>query len=108
VLVWGASAEPGRDNNRELVAATVAASGTSGDPQGYGATVAGVLFPDVLPYVVGSPASFGFAVRNGWSLADNAPEAMLPLVTNTAVPSGLRPEVSAHLRSDTFPYVVAT
>ena len=90
----------------ELIAATVAATGTSGDPQGYGAAVAGTLFPDVLPYVVGSPSSFGFAGRNGRSLADNAPEAMLSLVTNTAVPSGLKAEVSAHLRSGTFPYVV--
>src|SRR6478672_8490212 len=40
----------------EHVAAVVAASGTSDDPQGYGETVARELFPDVLPYVVGTPA----------------------------------------------------
>jgi hypothetical protein len=90
----------------EQVAAVVAAAGTSGDPQGYGQTVAAELFPDVLPYVVGTPAIYGFAGRNGRTLADNAPEAMLSLVTNTAVPSGLKPSVAEDQRSDTFPYVV--
>ncbi|HUN33703.1 MAG TPA: DUF4331 family protein [Trebonia sp.] len=88
------------------VAAVVAATGTSADPAGYGRTVAGQLLPDVLPYQVGTQASFGFAVRNGRSLADNGPEVMLSLVTNTAVPAGLQPSVAAHLRTSSFPYVV--
>lgn len=91
----------------DLVAAVVSASGTSDDPQGYGQTVARELFPDVLPYVVGTPATYGFAVRNGRTPADNAPEAMLSLVVNTAVPSGLKPSVSERLRRGNFPYVVA-
>ena len=45
----------------EHIAAVVKASGTSDDPKGYGETVARELFPDVLPYVVGTPATFGFA-----------------------------------------------
>jgi len=90
----------------EQIAAVVAAAGTSGDPEGYGQTVARELFPDVLPYVVGTPAVYGFAARNGRTLADNAPEAMLSLVTNTAVPSGLKPSVAKDQRSATFPYVV--
>jgi Domain of unknown function (DUF4331) len=90
----------------EQVAAVVSASGTSDDPQGYGQTVARELFPDVLSYVVGTPAIYGFASRNGRTLADNAPEAMLSLVTNMAVPSGLKPSVSQHLRGSDFPYVV--
>jgi hypothetical protein len=84
----------------------VAASGTSDDPQGYGQAVARDLFPDVLPYVVGTPAVYGFAGRNGRTQADNAPEAMLSLVTNMAVPSGLRPSVAEHQRDSSFPYVV--
>jgi hypothetical protein len=88
------------------VAAVVSASGTSDDPQGYGRTVARELFPDVLSYVLGTPAIYGFAARNGRTLADNAPEAMLSLVTNMAVPSGLKPSVSQHLRGSDFPYVV--
>jgi Domain of unknown function (DUF4331) len=90
----------------DLIAAVVSASGTSGDPDGYGQTVARVLFPDVLPYVAGTPASYGFAIRNGRTLADNAPEEMLSLVLNTAVPSGLTPAVARHQRTAAFPYVL--
>ena len=90
----------------EQVTAVVAASGTTGNPQGYGQTVARDLFPDVLPYVIGTPAVYGFAARNGRTLADNAPEAMLSLVTNTAVPSGLKPAVAKNQRDSNFPYVV--
>ena len=90
----------------DQVSAVVAASGTSGDPQGYGQTVARELFPDVLPYVVGTPAIYGFATRNGRTMADNAPEAMLSLVAGTAVPSGLKPSVAKNQREDKFPYVV--
>jgi hypothetical protein len=90
----------------DQVAAVVAATGTSANPKGYGETVAGLLFPDLLPYVVGTPATFGFANRNGRTMADNAPEAMLSLVTNTAVPSGLKPSVAKDQRDSRFPYVV--
>jgi uncharacterized protein DUF4331 len=90
----------------EQIAAVVAASGATADPAGYGQAVAGKLFPDVLPYVVGSPAVYGFTGFNGRTQADNAPEAMLSLVTNSAVPSGLRPSVAEGQRSGTFPYVV--
>jgi hypothetical protein len=90
----------------DLIAAAVAASGTSDDPQGYGQTVARELFPDVMSYVVETSATYSFAARNGRTLADNAPEAMLSLVVNTAVPSGLKPAVSQQLRSKDFPYVV--
>jgi Domain of unknown function (DUF4331) len=90
----------------DLIASTVAATGTADDPRGYGEWVARKLLPDVLSYVVGTPAGYGFATRNGRPLADNAPEAMLSLVVNTAVPSGLKPSMTAQLRSDQFPYVV--
>ncbi len=59
----------------DLVAAVVSASGTSDDPPGYGETVARALFPDVLSYVVrnaGDP--YGFAVRNGRTLAATHPK----------------------------------
>ena len=36
------------------------------------------LFLDVLPYALGTPATYGFAGFNGRTPADNAPEAMLP------------------------------
>jgi Domain of unknown function (DUF4331) len=90
----------------DQVAAAVAASGTSADPQAYGRAVAAKLFPDVLPYVVGTPATYGFVGFNGRTRADNAPEAMLSLVTNMAVPSGLKPSVTKDQRAASFPYVV--
>jgi Domain of unknown function (DUF4331) len=90
----------------QLIAAAVAVNGTSDDPQGYGERVARTLFPDVLPYVVGTPATYSFAGFNGRTPADNAPEAMLSLVTCTAVPGGLKPSVAADYRSEEFPYVV--
>ncbi len=90
----------------EQVAAVVAASGTGADPQGYGQAVAARLFPDVLPYVVGTPASYGFAGFNGRTMADNAPEAMLSLVTSMAIPSGLTAATTSGQRAATFPYVV--
>jgi hypothetical protein len=91
----------------EQIAAVVAAAGTSGDPAGYGQAVARDLFPDVLPYVVGTPAVYGFAGFNGRTLADNAPEAMLSLVTNMAVPSGFTPSIAKDQRTASFPYVVS-
>ena len=90
----------------DLIAAAVSANGTSDDPQGYGQTVARDLFPDVLSYTAGTAATYGFTVRNGRTLADNAPEAMLSLALNTAVPSGLTPAVARDLRAADFPYVV--
>ncbi|MGD0702014.1 MAG: DUF4331 family protein [Trebonia sp.] len=88
------------------VAAVAAASGTSADPGAYGQTVARALLPDLLPYVVGTPAVFGFATRNGRTLADNAPEAMMSLVVGAAVPGGLKPSVAAQQRSGQFPYLL--
>jgi Domain of unknown function (DUF4331) len=87
------------------VSAVVAATGTSAEPDVYGLTVAKTLLPDVLPYVVGTPASFGFVTRNGRTLADNAPEAMMSLVVGAAVPGGLKPSVAEAQRSGQFPFL---
>jgi hypothetical protein len=89
-----------------LIAAVVTAGGTADDARGYGQTVARELLPDLLPYLVGTPAIFGFAARNGRPMADNAPETMMSLVAGTAVPSGLKASVSERARRTTFPYVV--
>jgi hypothetical protein len=90
----------------EQIASVVSAVATSEDPVGYGQSVARKLFPDVLPYEVGTPATYGFGGFNGRTLADNAPEAMLSLVLNAAVPSGLKPSAAKELRDESFPYVV--
>ena len=86
--------------------ATVTANGAT-DPHAYGRAVAQELFPDVLPYEIGTPATFSKDVRNDRALADNAPEVMLSLVTGTAVPSGFTPAAAEAFRSPAFPYVVA-
>jgi hypothetical protein len=88
------------------VARVVAANETAPDPQAYGWAVARELYPDLLSYQVGTPANYGFAARNGRTLADNAPEVMFSLVLNTGLTSGLAPDVTANVRSAGFPYVV--
>ncbi len=98
--------ESDRAHIAEHIAATIAAGKSSADPTGYAQTVAHELFPDVLSYTVGTPATYGFAVRNGRTLADNAPEVMLSLVTGTAIPSGLDPTSNEQFRTAEFPYVV--
>jgi hypothetical protein len=67
--------------------------------------VAHRLFPNILPYTVGTAAAFSFAGFNGRSLTDNAPEVMFSLATNTAVPLGIGPESVTSAPSDRFPYV---
>ncbi|MDM7856411.1 DUF4331 family protein [Cellulomonas alba] len=88
-----------------MVAAAVRRTGV-GDPEAYARRVARRLLPNVLPYTVGTPAAFGFAGFNGRALADNAPEVIYGLVTNSAVPTGLTADDAAETRQDTFPYVV--
>ncbi|MCO1598918.1 DUF4331 domain-containing protein [Micromonospora sp. RHAY321] len=98
-----------REDGEEIasaVAGVVAANGTAPDPQAYGWSVARQLYPDVLSYQVGTAANYGFAVRNGRTMADNAPEVMFSLVLNTGMTSGLTPDVTKGARADTFPYVV--
>src|SRR4029450_7445614 len=67
----------------KAIAAVVAATGTSEDPEGYGEKVAHRFFPNILPYEVGTAATFGFAEWNGRSLTDNAPDVMLSIAANT-------------------------
>ncbi len=90
----------------DQISAFVAANGNSADPQGYGWTVAQRLLPDVMPYQIGTPATFGFAGINGRTLADNAPEVMFSLVLGTATPDAFKPSVNESLHTSAFPYVV--
>jgi len=89
----------------EMITAAARITGTS-NPEAYGRTVARRLLPDLLPYTVGTPAGFTFAGFNGRTLADNAPEVMYGLITNTAFPTGLRSGTAVETRQDEFPYVV--
>lgn len=86
-------------------AAVVGAYGTVQDPGAYGRTVAERIFPNVLPYRLGTPAAFGFAGWNGRSLTDNACDVMFSLVTDTAFTSGLTKESVPHPPTAGFPYL---
>jgi hypothetical protein len=99
--------DPANDTDRvaAFVAAAVRRTGVS-DPDGYGRAVAARLLPDVLPYRVGTSAAFTFAGFNGRTLADNAPEVMYGLVTNSAMPTGLIPASASAAHQDKFPYVM--
>jgi len=96
-------------NYGEAVAATVArvvaASGTSADPQGYGMKIARRVFPNILPYEVGSQASFDFVDWNGRALTDNAPEVMCSLAVNAPVTIGVGRESVPAKPTKTFPYL---
>ncbi|CDO08888.1 DUF4331 domain-containing protein [Mycolicibacterium cosmeticum] len=87
------------------LAAVIAAHGTATDPQTHGAVIAARLFPNILPYTVGTPAAFSFAGFNGRSLIDNAPDVMFSLVTNTPVSLGIGKESVTTPPTTTFPYV---
>jgi len=71
------------DANTKAIAGVVRANGTAEDANAYAEKVAHRIFPNVLPYEVGTPAVFGFAEWNGRSLTDNAPEVMFSIAANT-------------------------
>ena len=85
-----------------MTAAAVQGTGTA-DPEAYGRTAAEPLLPDLLPYTVGTPAAFSFTGR---SLADNAPEVLYGLLTNTGFPTGFAAPIAAANRQDGFSYAV--
>jgi len=85
------------------VAGVVRANGSSEDPEGYPEKVACRFFPNILPYTVGTAATFGFVKRNGRSLTDNASDAMFSLASNTPLGLGIAKESIASKPSRTFP-----
>ncbi len=87
------------------IARVVGAHRTAEDPASYGDHVAHRLFPNILPYTVGTPAVFGFAGWNGRSLTDNAPDVMFSLAANTPVTLGIGRESVTAKPSRQFPYV---
>jgi hypothetical protein len=72
------------------------------DTAGYGAQVAALLCPSVLPYELGTRAEFSSKGFNGRSLTDDAYDVMLSLATNTAVADGVAPD--AQRTQPEFPY----
>jgi hypothetical protein len=87
------------------IAGVVGAYGTAEDPRAYAADVVDRFLPNVLPYVVGTPACFGFSSWNGRALTDNAPDVMFSIAANTPVSLGIGKEsVTAKPRAF-FPYI---
>jgi hypothetical protein len=87
------------------IAGVVGAYGTAEDPRAYAADVVDRFLPNVLPYIVGTPACFGFSSWNGRTLTDNAPDVMFSIAANTPVSLGIGKEsVTAKPRAF-FPYV---
>ena len=89
------------------IAGVVAANGTSEDPLGYGMKMAHRLFPNILPYEVGTQAVFGFVEWNGRSLTDNVPDVMFSIAANTPVGLGIGKESVTARPSKVFPYVAS-
>jgi hypothetical protein len=91
----------------KAIAGAVSAIGTAQDPRAYGEKVAHRFCPNILPYEVGTAASFGFAEWNGRSLTDNAPDVMLSMAANTPIRLGIGKELVTSKPSTKFPYVPA-
>ena len=89
----------------KAVSGAVTANGTAEDPKDYAEKVAHQIFPNMLPYIVGTPAVFGFADWNGRSLTDNAPDVMFSFALNTPVSLGIGKESVTSKPTKTFPYV---
>ncbi|MEI9977568.1 MAG: DUF4331 family protein [Edaphobacter sp.] len=87
------------------MAAVVAAYGTAEDPNAYGEKIAHRLFPNMLPYTVGTEASLGFVEWNGRTLTDNAPNVMFSTAANTPIQLGIGKESVTSKPRKNFPYV---
>ncbi|MEU1598322.1 DUF4331 family protein [Streptomyces sp. NPDC005708] len=90
------------------VAGVIRAYGTAEDPDTYARTVADKFLPNILPYKVGTPTSFGFATWNGRSLIDNAPDTMFSFAANTPVTLNIGKESVTSKPRPTFPYLPTT
>ncbi len=87
------------------IGAVVAAYGTAEDPNAYADRIAHRMFPNMLPYTIGTQASFGFIEWNGRSLTDNAPDVMFSTAANTPIQLGIGKESVTSKPRKTFPYV---
>jgi hypothetical protein len=87
------------------IAGIVGAYGTAEDPTAYAEGLVARLLPNVLPYTVGTAATFGFSGWNGRSLTDNAPDVMFSLAANTPISLGIGKESVTSKPTGIFPYV---
>jgi hypothetical protein len=89
----------------KAIAGAVRANGTAEDPEWYAMKVARRLFPNLLPYLLGTEAVFGFGAWNGRSMTDNAPDVMFSIATNSPVHLGIGKESVTSKPTKSFPYV---
>ena len=79
-----------------------ALAGSVADTVAYGRKLAARLLPAVLPYQLGTSASFDFAGINGRGLTEDVMDVILTLVTNTPLGDGVGPD-RTRVRAD-FPF----
>jgi hypothetical protein len=72
------------------------------DPVAYSSKVAARLCPVLLPYELGTPATFDVSGFNGRPLNIDAYDVMLSIAANTPIADGVSPDVSRIVES--FPY----
>jgi Domain of unknown function (DUF4331) len=85
---------------QSAVAKIVSKTSALSDAGSYGAEVAQLVAPIVLPYRTGTPAAFSMMSVNGRSLSDNVFDVMMTLTTNHPISSG----VATTAGQLTFPY----
>jgi hypothetical protein len=77
-------------------------AGSTSDPEQYGKDVAALLCPCMLPYELGTVASFAQPRFNGRALGDDVYDVMWTLAANTPIADGVAPDKS-RIAPD-FPY----
>ncbi|MFF2102299.1 DUF4331 family protein [Streptomyces sp. NPDC058202] len=89
----------------DKVAGVVRANGSAEDPEAYARSVASRILPNVLPYSIGTQASYSFAGWNGRTLTDDVSSVMFSLASNTPVAMGITRHSVTSQPSPGFPYV---
>jgi hypothetical protein len=72
------------------------------DPVAYGSKIAARLCPVMLPYEMGTPASFDVSSFNGRPMNIDAYDVMLSIGANTPIADGVSPDITRIV--GTFPY----
>jgi mono/diheme cytochrome c family protein len=73
------------------------------DAAAYAEKITNLIMPDVVPYVIGTEASYGIAWLNGRKLSDDAMDTAMELLTGRFIDDYVRP--TGHYQHD-FPYLV--
>jgi hypothetical protein len=77
-------------------------AGSAAEPRRYAERLVARFCPSVLPYELGTSASYDFVGANGRALADDVMDVILTLAANTPLSDGVAPDRTRIL--STFPY----